>query len=318
MQLGYFQVIADPVSTCVQVIFGARALADAALGHEVVDAALALLVARVPVLDGGVLDDRVVERDELDHGGVQLVLVAHRRGAALEVADVGALLGDDERPLELPGALGVDAEVGRQLHRAAHALGHEHEAAVGEHRGVERGEEVVGVRHDRAEVLLHQLGMLAHRFGERAEDDAELGQLVAEGGGHRHRVEHRVDGHVGQQLLLLERNAELLEGGADLGIDLVEAVQLRLLPGRRVVADVLVVDGRVGDVLPRRLGHLLPGAKRLEPPVEQPLGLVLLGRDEPDDVLVQPLGDDVLFDVGDEPVLVVLGRQILEHLGRCR
>ena len=123
MQPGYFQVIAEPVSTWVQVIFERRPCAQAALGDEVVDAALAFLVAGVPVLDRRVLDRRVVVRDELDDRGVQLVLVAHRRGAAFEVADVRAFVGDDQRALELPGVLGVDAEVGRQLHRAAHALG---------------------------------------------------------------------------------------------------------------------------------------------------------------------------------------------------
>ena len=86
------------------------------------------------------------ERDQLDHRGVQLVLVAHRGGAALEVAHVGALLGDDQRALELAGVRGVDAEVGGQLHRAAHALGDVAERAVGEDRRVERGEEVVACR----------------------------------------------------------------------------------------------------------------------------------------------------------------------------
>jgi hypothetical protein len=38
MQLGYFQVMAEPVSTWVQLIFE-RAAAVAALGDEVVDAA---------------------------------------------------------------------------------------------------------------------------------------------------------------------------------------------------------------------------------------------------------------------------------------
>ena len=42
MQDGYFQVIAEPVSTCVQEIFDARAAAIAALGHEIVDAAATL------------------------------------------------------------------------------------------------------------------------------------------------------------------------------------------------------------------------------------------------------------------------------------
>ena len=87
MQLGYFQVIAEPVSTCVQVIFERAPLQHAALGDEVVDAALAVLVAGVPVLDRRVLDGRVVERHQLDDRGVQLVLVALGRGAAFEVAD---------------------------------------------------------------------------------------------------------------------------------------------------------------------------------------------------------------------------------------
>ena len=44
--------------------------------------------------------------------------------------------------------------------------------------------------------------------------------------------------------------------------------------------------------------HLQPGAIGLEPPVEHPLGLVLLGRDEADGVLVQALGRELLLDVG--------------------
>ena len=150
------------------------AAAVAALGDEIVDAALAVGVARIPVLHGRVLDLGVVERDQFDHRGVQLVLVAHRRGAAFEIAHVGALVGDDQRALELAGVLLVDAEIGRELHRAAHARRHVDERAVGEHRRIERGEEIVGHRHHGAEILLHQLGMLAQRLGDRHEDDAGL------------------------------------------------------------------------------------------------------------------------------------------------
>ena len=153
---------------------GVLAAAVAALGDEVVDAALAFGVARIPVLHGRILDLGVVERDQLDHRGVQLVLVAHRRGAAFEIAHIGALVGDDQRALELAGVLLVDAEIGRQLHRAAHARRHVDERAVGEHRRIERGEEIVGDRHHRAEILLHQLGMLAQRLRDRHEDHAGL------------------------------------------------------------------------------------------------------------------------------------------------
>src|SRR5690606_15541124 len=109
---------------------GVAAAAIATLRNEVVDAALTLLVARVPVLHGRVLDLRVVERNQLDHRRVQLVLVTHRRRATFEVGDVRPLVGDDERPLELARLSLVDAEVRRQLHRAAHALWHVDERAV--------------------------------------------------------------------------------------------------------------------------------------------------------------------------------------------
>ncbi len=117
-------------------------------------------------------------RDELDHGGVQLVLVALRRGAAFEIAHIGALVGDDQRALELAGVALVDAEIGRQLHRAAHARRHVDERAVGEHRRVQRREIVVRGRHHGAEILLHQLGMLADRFRDRHEDHAGLASAL--------------------------------------------------------------------------------------------------------------------------------------------
>ena len=159
--------------------------------------------------------------------------------------------------------------------------------------------------------------MILHRFRERAEDDAELGQLAAERRRHRHRVEHRVDGDVREQLLLLERDAELVEGRADLRIDLVEAIELLLFRRRGVVAHALVVDRLVLDVLPVRLFHLEPRAERLEAPLEQPLGLALLRRDQAHHVFIEADRDDVLLGVGDEPVLVFGIRQFFDLLGRC-
>ena len=170
-----------------------RAAAVAALGDEIVDAALAFGVARIPVLHRRIFDLGVVERDEFNHRRMQLVLVALRRGAAFEIADVGALVGNDQRALELAGVALVDAEIGRQLHRAAHARRHIDERAVGEHRRVQRREEIVGDRHHRAEIFLHQLGILADRFRDRHEDHAGLLQLFLEGGRDRNRIEHRID-----------------------------------------------------------------------------------------------------------------------------
>ena len=71
MQLGYFHVIADPVSTCVHEIFEFSPSALAALGDEVVDPALAR-----PCRPGyqfwtvEYLICALSERDQLDHGGM--------------------------------------------------------------------------------------------------------------------------------------------------------------------------------------------------------------------------------------------------------
>src|SRR5690606_26917367 len=67
----------------------------AALGDEVVDAALPLAVAGVPVLHRRVLDTGPLERHQLHHRRVQLVGVPLGGGAALEVAHRGAFFGDD-------------------------------------------------------------------------------------------------------------------------------------------------------------------------------------------------------------------------------
>ena len=70
-------------------------LTQCALGHEIIDAAFAFRVAGIPVLHGRIFDFGIVQRDQFDHGGVQLVFVAHRRGAAFEIADIAALISDD-------------------------------------------------------------------------------------------------------------------------------------------------------------------------------------------------------------------------------
>src|SRR5690606_34717894 len=110
---------------------GIGAAAVAALGDEIVDTALAVLVARIPVLDGGIFDLGIVERDQFHHGGVKLGLVAHGGRAAFEIAYIAIGFGNDQRALELAGLLLVDAEIGRQFHGAADALGDVDEGAIG-------------------------------------------------------------------------------------------------------------------------------------------------------------------------------------------
>ena len=66
--------------------------------------------------------------------------------------------------------------------------------------------------------------MLLHRLGERAEDDAGLGQALLERRRDRDAVEHRVDRDAGQPRALVQRHAELVVGREQLRIDLGQAL----------------------------------------------------------------------------------------------
>ena len=139
------------------------------------------------------------------------------------------------------------------------------------------------------------------------------------GGGHRDAVEHRVHGHAGQQFPLPQGNAQLLVGPQQLGVDLVQALRsVGLGPRRGVVANGLIVDGRVLDVGPGGLLHGEPVAIGLQPPLQQPFRLALLGRDQSDDVFVQAGRHRVGIDVGEESVLVFLVGKGLDVADWCR
>src|SRR5207245_1282143 len=153
--------------------------------------------------------------------------------------------------------------------------------------------------------------MFVDRLGERAEDDPELREPGLERRRDGDAVEDRIDRDAGEAFLLDQRDSELLVQIPDLRIDVLEAVHRLLRLRRGVVDDVLVVDRWIGDVRPLRLLHCEPVAVRPETPLEEPLGFVLLARNEPDDVLVEALRRLVLIEVGDEAVFVLLLRHLL-------
>ena len=285
------------------------AAAIPALRHEVVDAAPALAVAGIPVLHGRIFDLGVIERNELHDRRMKLVLVALGRRAAFEIAHVRAFVRDDERALELPGLLLVDAKVSRQLHRAAHALRHIDEGAVRKDRAVQGREEIIRHRHDRTQIFLHEFGMRLHRFRNRAEDHAGLRQLLLEGRGDRHAVEHGVDRHPAgfdarEDFLLTQRNAELLVSAQQLGIDFVERLRPRRRFRRGIVIEILIVDRRIMHPRPFGLRHGQPAAIGLEAPLREPFGLVLFRGNESDDVFAEALGSLFRLNIGRKPVLV--------------
>lgn len=157
----------------VDPLHGRALVGHGPLGDQVVD------VVR-PVLDGRVAAAAALLHDDLDHGAVQRVRGVDRGGAALDVVDVGVLVDDDQRPLELTHVLRVDTEVGLERDVHVDALGHVDERAAGPHGRVQRGELVVTDGDDGAEVLLEELRVLLQRGVGVHEDDTLRLQLLVD------------------------------------------------------------------------------------------------------------------------------------------
>src|SRR5262245_26883098 len=149
--------------------------------------------------------------------------------------------------------------------------------------------------------------MLAYSLGNRAEDDAQLLEPPFESGGDGDRVEHGINRDAGERRAFSKRDTELFVGPEQLGVHFIEALWL-LAPLRGgVIVNLLVVDLGIGHARPGRfpLLRLLPEPERFQTPVEKPLRLFLLGRNEADGVLVEALRREVRLDVGDEAIFVV-------------
>ena len=279
---------------------------DGALRDEVVD------VVR-PVLDRRVAAAATRLDDDLDDRRVQRVGRVDRRRAALDVVDVGVLVDDDQRPLELAHVLGVDPEVRLQRHLDAHAGRHVDERAARPHGRVERGELVVVRRNDRAHVLLDDVLVLAERRVHVEEDHAlrlEVGlQLVVDD------LRLVLGADAREVLLLRLRDPELVPGVEDLRRQVFPLVDL-LLGRLDVVVDVVEVD--LGHVAaPGRERSRVEVVERLVAEIAHPLRLVLVLRDRLDDLVRQPaarLEEVVLRLVGIREAVLVLAADPLDDV----
>ena len=245
---------------------------------------------------------------------MQLVLIAHGSGAALQIGHVGIVIGHDERAFELACLCSIDAEVAREFHRASHALRNVDKRAITEHGTVECSIEIVGVGHHTAQVLAHQVRIVPHGLSNRAEYDAQLGEALAVGGAYTHAVDDGVNRHAAQCHALLQGDSEFVEGALQFGVNLSRLVGL-LLWGS-IVADGLVVNLWQIDMPPCWLFECLPMGKSLQSELEQPFGLMLECRDLSHDVLVKTLGNHSGLNISHEAVLVFLVCGLVEYLVR--
>ena len=124
---------------------------------------------------------------------MQLVFIAHRRGAAFQIGNMRPRISDDQRAFELPRTFRINAKIGGKLHRAAHALRDVDKASIGEDSAIQSGKEIIALRHDGAQIFLYQFRMRLHCLTDRAEDDAILRQPILKGGRDRNTVKHRIN-----------------------------------------------------------------------------------------------------------------------------
>lgn len=126
------------------------------------------------------------------------------------------------------------------------------------------------------------------------------------GGGDGDAVKDSVHGDVGQPILLVERNPELIEVPEKLRVSLIERIQRGFLLGCGVVADVLQIDGGVGVVRPLRLFHGEKFLQCLQSELEHPIGFLFESGDQSDCFHGETLGDGEGVDVDGEAEFLVV------------
>ena len=293
----------------------ARPFADAAFGNKVIDTALALLVAGIPVLHSAVLHLGILQCDDFHNSGMQLVLVALRSCAAFHIAHVCLFVGNDERAFKLTRTLGVDAEIARQLDGATHPLGDIAERPVAEHGRIQSSKEIVAARHNRPKVLFHNVGIFLHCLADGAEQDTLVLQHLLRSGLHRHRVHDGVVCHTCQLLLLPQGDTQLVEGGKQLRVHLVKALFQLFLLGSRIIDNILVVHLVILQMTPVGLLHGLPLAESVQAELQQPFRLVLFLRYEAYHIFVKALADGVCLDIGDKtPFILLVGNLLYDTI----
>ena len=157
--------------------------------------------------------------------------------------------------------------------------------------------------------------MLFHCLGERAEDYPLVSQCFPGSSSNGNRIEYGIHRDACKSSPFIERNPELFECGFELRVNLLGPVAVLL--GRRIIDYILEINLR--DIKMRPCGHLhfLPPAESFKPELQQPLGLVLLCRDQPDYILVQSLWNELLLHISDETMLILLARYILQYIFLC-
>ena len=154
--------------------------------------------------------------------------------------------------------------------------------------------------------------MFTHGLRERAEYDSFLLESGTESRLHRNGIEDGIHSHTCEGLALVKRYSQFVESLFKLGINLFRAVTVLLRSS--IIYNVLKINLRDVQMPPRRDLHPLPLTKSVQTEIQQPLRFLLFRRDETYDFLIQTLGNEFLFEIRHEPVLIFLSRDVLDYI----
>ena len=138
--------------------------------------------------------------------------------------------------------------------------------------------------------------MLANGLADAAKDDAFLAQFLLKSGFHRDRIHDGIHSCSTQSQTLFQRNAQLIERFFQLRINLF----VFGFAGQRVciIGYVLVIYLGKMQMSPRGLLLFLPILIGLQTEIQQPLRLILLLRNQANDVFVESFFYDFGLHIG--------------------
>ncbi len=200
---------------------------------------------------------------------------------------------------------GVDAKVGGQFHRAAHAFRNVDERTVTEYSRIQCSIKIVALRHHAAEVSAHQVGMILNSLGKRTKNDTGFGELLFERRRNRNAVKHGINSDTGEACALVQGDAELVVSFEQLRVDFIQtfgSIVVRLGGGK--IRDRVKVDRRVMDVSPVRFFHGPPLLIGAQAPLEHEFGLVFARRNRTHDLFVKAGRKALRCNIGNKTVLV--------------
>ena len=133
---------------------------------------------------------------------MQLVFIPLWCSAPFQIADVSAFIRNDKCSLELSGIFSVYAKISGELHWTSESLWNVNKRSICENSAVQRCKVIVGIRHNRSNILLNKLRVFTNCFGYRTKNYTHFSQFGLICRSYRNRIKNSINSHNTRQELL--------------------------------------------------------------------------------------------------------------------